>query len=93
MVTGSAGTEVDLPNGGGAGDEWGYLFQEQPGRVVVETTDVDAVREAFDDVAPVHAVGTANDSGSLSLSVGDAALSYTRDEIAALRSVIEDELA
>ncbi|MFB6200729.1 MAG: phosphoribosylformylglycinamidine synthase subunit PurL, partial [Halorhabdus sp.] len=93
MVTTGAGAAVDLPNGTGDGDEWGYLFQEQPGRVVIETTDVDAVMEAFDDVAPVHAVGTADESGSLSLSVGDEGLAYTSKEIAGLRSVIEDELA
>jgi len=92
MVTTSAGATVDLPNGSGGADEWGYLLHEQPGRVVVETSDVLTVREAFDGVAPVHEVGHTTEPGQLDLSVGDETLSYGADEIADLRSVIEREL-
>jgi phosphoribosylformylglycinamidine synthase len=92
MVTTSAGATVDLPNGSGGADEWGYLLHEQPGRVVVETSDVLTVREAFDGVAPVHEVGHTTEPGQLDLSVGDETLSYGAGEIADLRSVIEREL-
>jgi len=88
MVTANAGAAVDLP-----GDsEAGALFHEQPGRAVIETTDPAAIDTAFDGIAPVEHVGTANDSGSLSLSAGDGALDYTHGEIRDLRAVIEDEL-
>jgi phosphoribosylformylglycinamidine synthase len=69
------------------------LFHEQPGRAVVETTDPEAVREAFDGVAPVAEVGEADDSGALDLSVGGETLRYDEREIADLRAVLERALA
>jgi len=90
MVTDDAGASVDLDGDASPAE---LLFHEQPGRVVVETTDPDAVREAFDGVAPVTAVGSADDSGRLDLTVGDERLGYDGEEIAGLRSVIERELA
>jgi phosphoribosylformylglycinamidine synthase len=68
------------------------FFHEQAGRAVVETTDPDAVRAAFDGVAPVTRVGEATTDGRLSVAVGDETVSATADEIASLRAVIADEL-
>jgi phosphoribosylformylglycinamidine synthase len=68
------------------------LFNERPGRVVFETTDPAAVREAFDGVAPVTELGEANDSNGLDITVNDETLAYNAADIADLRSVIDDEL-
>jgi len=86
MVTGDAGAAVELSAGLSA------LFHEQPGRVVVETTDPDAVRDAFEGVASVTRLGSADDSGTLSLSVGETTISATTEEIAAYRDVIDETL-
>jgi phosphoribosylformylglycinamidine (FGAM) synthase-like enzyme len=71
----------------------GLLFGEGAGRVVVETTDPRGVRDAFDGVAPVAQLGTADDSGTLDLTVGETPLSYDAGEIADRRDVIDRELA
>jgi phosphoribosylformylglycinamidine synthase len=70
------------------------LFAEAPGRAVIETTDPEAVRDAFAGVAPVRSLGTADDSGALTVSVGepDVELSVDREEIAELRATITDAL-
>ncbi|MFD1634024.1 phosphoribosylformylglycinamidine synthase subunit PurL [Haloplanus ruber] len=68
------------------------LFDETPGRVVVETTDPDAVREAAGD-APVRSLGEATTDGTLTLSVGDTELTREADAIRDLRAVIEAELS
>ncbi|WP_121822365.1 phosphoribosylformylglycinamidine synthase subunit PurL [Halostella salina] len=89
MVSGEAGLDVTLPEDA---DPTAALFHERPGRAVVQTTDPDAVRAAFDGSAPVHAVGRATDDGALSVSVGDRELTYDADDIAALRSVVTDAM-
>jgi len=91
MVTENSGATVDIdaPNKGSAAE---LLFGEQPGRVVIETTDARAVAEAFDGVAPVYDLGAADDSGALDLSVNGESLTYDAEDVAALRSVIADEL-
>jgi phosphoribosylformylglycinamidine synthase len=86
MIHDDAGATVSLA---GEAD----LFHEQAGRAVIETTDPDAVREAFDGVAPVTEIGAADDSGTLSVTVDDAEVTLGADEIRELRSVIERELA
>ncbi|MFB6201690.1 MAG: phosphoribosylformylglycinamidine synthase subunit PurL [Halorhabdus sp.] len=88
MVHEGAGATVSID----ATDAIGALYHEQPGRAVIETTDPDAVRTAFDGVAPVVDIGTADDSGTLTLSVGDQTLTYDAETITDLRSVITDEL-
>jgi phosphoribosylformylglycinamidine synthase len=85
MVTDDAGVRVAL-------DDATDLFEETPGRAVVETTDPDAVRAAFEGVAPVRDVGTATGDGRLDLTVGDRSLSYEAADIADLRDVIAREL-
>ncbi|MFC5969945.1 phosphoribosylformylglycinamidine synthase subunit PurL [Halomarina salina] len=90
MVTADAGATVTLDGDASAA---ALLFHEQAGRAVVETTDPDAVRAAFDGVAPVVAVGESDDSGTLSLTANGESLAYDVDRIRELRSVIERELA
>ena len=92
MITEDAGAtvEIDAPSKGSAA---ALVFGEQPGRAIVETTDPDAVTEAFDGVAPVYALGDADDSGALDLAVNGEYLSTYAEEIAELRAVIERELA
>jgi phosphoribosylformylglycinamidine synthase len=70
------------------------LFSEAPGRAVIETTDPAGVREAFAGVAPVRSLGTADDSGTLTVAVGEpeTALSVDAEEIADLRATIADAL-
>jgi phosphoribosylformylglycinamidine synthase len=87
MVTGEAGASVSID-----GPPLELLFSERAGRAVVETTDPDAIREAFEGIAPVERLGEADGSGSLSVEVGGASLEYDQGEIRELRSVIEREL-
>jgi phosphoribosylformylglycinamidine synthase II len=89
MITATAGAGVELAGPGTAAET---LFHEQPGRVLVETTDPEAVREAVDDVAPVERIGSANDSGTLSLTVDGSALHVDAASITDYRTVIEDAL-
>jgi len=89
LVTAAAGLDVTLPEDA---DPTAALFHERPGRAVVQTTDADAVRAAFDGVASVHAVGAGTDDGALSLAVGDHDLRYGADDIAGLRSVVTDAM-
>ncbi|WP_226010230.1 phosphoribosylformylglycinamidine synthase subunit PurL [Halomicrobium salinisoli] len=91
MITDDAGAtvEVDAPSKGSAAE---LLFGEQAGRVVVETTDPAAVRQAFDGVAPVYDLGSADDSGRLDLTVNGESLAYDAADVADLRDVIEREL-
>ncbi|WP_254840278.1 phosphoribosylformylglycinamidine synthase subunit PurL [Natronomonas marina] len=88
-MVGEAGADVTLdadPSGLEA------LFSEAAGRVVVETTDPDAVRERFEGVAPVETVGEATDTGRLDLAVGGTELSYTAEAVADLRDTVGSAL-
>jgi len=85
MVTAETGADVaveDLP----------ALFEETPGRAVVETADPDAVAEAFDGVAHVTELGEATTDGTLSLSVAGDALAVDAETITSLRDVLAAEL-
>ena len=92
MVQDDAGADVVLETAD-RGTRKRLLFNEQPGRVVFETTDPSAVREAFDGVAPVTEIGEADGSTHLDITVNDAELQYDAGDIAELRDTIEDELA
>ena len=87
-MIGQAGADVTLPAGNGLGT----LFSEAVGRVVVETTDPDAVREHVPETVPVETLGRATDTGGLEIEAGDQKVSYTAGEIASLRDVIETDL-
>jgi len=89
MVSDDVGADITVD---GPASESGLLFGEQPGRVVIETTDPASVRQAFDGVAPVARLGRANDSGTLSLTVGDSTVTADAETIASYRSVIENAL-
>ena len=91
MVHDDAGATVEL-DAPSQGSPAAQLFGEQAGRAVIETTDPRAVREAFDGVAPVYDLGSADDSGTLDIAVDDETLSYAADEITDLRDVIDSEL-
>ncbi|MEY7848237.1 phosphoribosylformylglycinamidine synthase subunit PurL [Natrarchaeobius sp. A-rgal3] len=89
MVSEDAGLEVSLP----ASDEpAAALFSEQPGRALIQTDDPEAVREAFDGVAPVVTLGEATDRGTLELSVDDRTVERSVDTIRSLRDTLEAEL-
>ncbi len=92
MVHEDAGAEIALETAD-RGTRKRLLFNERPGRVVFETTDPAAVREAFDGVAPVTEIGEANGSTHLDITVNGETLQYDADDIADLRDTIEDELA
>ncbi|WP_435345638.1 phosphoribosylformylglycinamidine synthase subunit PurL [Haloarchaeobius sp. HRN-SO-5] len=88
LVHAGAGLEVSLDTA----DPTGALFAEQAGRVLIQTTDADAVRGAFDGVAPVVELGAGTDAGALEVAVGDERLRYDAADIADLRSVIADAM-
>ena len=85
MVTEEAGVAVEI-------DDALALFDETPGRAVIETIDPEAVREAFDGVAPVKELGSATADGRLSVTVDGETLSHDAASIRDLRGVIGREL-
>ncbi|WP_129115200.1 phosphoribosylformylglycinamidine synthase subunit PurL [Halegenticoccus tardaugens] len=85
MVTETTGASVAV-------EDAVALFDETPGRAIVETTASDAVRERFADVASVIELGAATADGALSLRVGEEDLAYDAEGIAELRDVIAREL-
>ncbi len=89
MISKGVGATVTLP---GDGHPEGRLFSELPGRVVVETTDPDAVRNLAGQAAEIHELGGSDCSGQLSLTIDDTVLEYAAAEITDLRSVIDREL-
>ncbi|WP_251330362.1 phosphoribosylformylglycinamidine synthase subunit PurL [Haloplanus pelagicus] len=84
MVTADAGASVTV-------DDAEALFDETPGRIVVETTDVEAVRDAAGDL-PVRDLGATTPDQRLKIAVGDGQLERTAETIATRRDVIEREL-
>jgi len=76
-----------------AGSPLEPLFSERAGRAVIETSEPDGVREAFEGVAPVETLGRADGSGSLTVEGVGETLAYDHETIRELRSVIERELA
>ncbi|QCS42831.1 phosphoribosylformylglycinamidine synthase subunit PurL [Natrinema versiforme] len=88
MVTEDAGLEVSIPSE----DPAGALFGEQPGRALIQTESVEAVREAFDGVAPVVELGAATDDGTLAVEIGDRTIETDAAAIRERRATIEREL-
>ena len=85
LVTEDAGADVRLPDRVAA-------FEETPGRLVVQTTDPEAVADCAGGL-PVFALGEVTADGTLSLSVGDETVGLDADAIRELRGVIGRELA
>ena len=90
MVTAEAGASVDLADLGE--DPAGVLFSEAPGRVVVETTEPEAVAERFDGLLPVTRLGGPTDAPTLELDLGGERLVYGVEEISSIRETIERAL-
>ncbi len=88
MIHEGAGLELSLSTT----DPAGALFHEMPGRALVQTTDPDGVREAFDGIAPVTSLGPVTTDGVLRIDCGTDQLERAAREIALLRSVLDREL-
>ncbi|GGL22654.1 phosphoribosylformylglycinamidine synthase [Halarchaeum grantii] len=80
-LTESAGAAVAVPS-------LDALFSEAPGRAVVETTDPEGVKAAFDGVADVVELGESDASGTLTLDVGEETVAYDHADVAAFRETI-----
>ncbi|GAB7010229.1 phosphoribosylformylglycinamidine synthase subunit PurL [Halorubrum trueperi] len=85
LVTDAAGADATLPDRIAA-------FEETPGRLVVQTTDPEAVAALAGDV-PVFRLGDVTTDGTLSLSVGEESIALDADAVRDRRGVIERELA
>ncbi|WP_408958721.1 phosphoribosylformylglycinamidine synthase subunit PurL [Natrinema sp. 74] len=88
MVTDEAGLAVSIPDD----DPAGALFHEQPGRALIQTESVAAVREAFDGVAPVVELGAATDDGRLTIELGGRTIEINAAAIRDRRATIERDL-
>jgi len=73
LVTDAAGADVTLP-------DRVAVFEETPGRLVVQTTDPEAVAELAGEL-PVLRLGEVTTDGALSLSVGDDETAFDADTI------------
>ena len=87
-LVGEVGVEVQFPEESALET----LFSEAVGRVVVETTDIDAVRDRVGSAGSVERIGEPTEGGRFELTVGEETLSYSADRIADLRGVIDREL-
>ncbi|WP_049971199.1 phosphoribosylformylglycinamidine synthase subunit PurL [Haladaptatus cibarius] len=89
MISEDAGASVSISADGSAAES---LFSELPGRAVVETTNPEAVIGAFEEIAPVTELGTADESGALEIEVDGGTLRWSAEQIAELRDVLVREL-
>ncbi|OYR77846.1 phosphoribosylformylglycinamidine synthase subunit PurL [Halorubrum ezzemoulense] len=85
LVTEDAGVDATLPDRVAA-------FDETPGRLLVQTTDPEAVAAVAGDL-PVFRLGDVTTDGTLSLAVGDESVALSVDAVRDHRDVIERELA
>ncbi|WP_017342424.1 phosphoribosylformylglycinamidine synthase subunit PurL [Halorubrum sp. T3] len=85
LITDDAGVDTTLPDRVAA-------FDETPGRLLVQTTDPEAVAAAVGDL-PVFRLGDVTTDGALSLTVGDESVALSADAVRDRRDVIERELA
>lgn len=69
------------------------LFSESPGRVIVETSDIDAIRDRFDGVGTIYKLGESVPRGELTLNAGAETISTDWQAISTKRSIIDHELA
>ncbi len=84
-MVGDAGVRASVP-------DRETLFCEAPGRAVVETTDPDAVRAAFDGVAPVTDLGVTTAKAALSLDVGGTVVRFDAATVRECRDVVARSL-
>ncbi|MFC3957251.1 phosphoribosylformylglycinamidine synthase subunit PurL [Halovivax cerinus] len=92
MCTDEIGVSVTLPDPTTAAGAAGILFAEGPGRVVVQSTDPDRVRDLVGDAGAVRSIGRPSDDGTLSIDVGDATIECAASRLCELRSTITDAL-
>jgi len=85
LVSDTAGADVTVTDRVAA-------FEETPGRLVVQTTDPDAIEAVAGD-CPVTRLGTVTTDGTLSLTVGEESVSLTAEQIRTHRDVLSRELA
>ena len=85
LVTDDAGVDATLPDRVAA-------FDETPGRLLVQTTEPEAVAAAVGDL-PVFRLGDVTTDGALSLTVGDESVALSAAVVRDHRDVIERELA
>ncbi|GAA0724640.1 phosphoribosylformylglycinamidine synthase [Halorubrum trapanicum] len=85
LVTDDAGVDATLPDRVAA-------FDETPGRLLVQTTDPEAVAAEVGDL-PVFRLGEVTTDGTLSLAVGDESIALSADAVRDHRDVIDRELA
>ena len=81
LITADAGADVAV-------DDAVALFDETPGRVVIETTDPEGVHEAFAGIASVESLGEATDDGVLSLTVDGETVELDAGTIKQRRNLI-----
>ncbi|WP_254862524.1 phosphoribosylformylglycinamidine synthase subunit PurL [Halovivax gelatinilyticus] len=92
MVTDEVGLDAEVPIHSADLGVAGALFDETPGRVLVQTTDPESVRQRAADGCSVTTIGSPTDDGRLTIEAGSASLEYAAAEIGALRSTITDAL-
>jgi len=93
MVSDGTGFEGAIDGGESErGDAAALLFNEAPGRVVIETTRPERVREIAGNRTPVVEIGTTTGDGQLRLAIGGEELSFSAESISVLRDVIGAEL-
>ncbi|OYR60524.1 phosphoribosylformylglycinamidine synthase subunit PurL [Halorubrum ezzemoulense] len=85
LVTDDAGVDATLPDRVAA-------FDETPGRLLVQTTEPEAIAAAVGDL-PVFRLGDVTTDGALSLTVGDESVALSAAAVRDHRDVIERELA
>ncbi|WP_096393789.1 phosphoribosylformylglycinamidine synthase subunit PurL [Halorubrum trapanicum] len=85
LVTDDAGVEATLP-------DRVAVFDETPGRLLVQTTEPEAVAAEVGDL-PVFRLGDVTTDGTLSLTVDDESIALSADAVRDRRDVIERELA
>ncbi|WP_251106179.1 phosphoribosylformylglycinamidine synthase subunit PurL [Halorubrum hochsteinianum] len=85
LVTDEAGVDATLPDRVAA-------FDETPGRLLVQTTDPEAVAAVAGDL-PVFRIGSVTTDGALSLAVDDESVALSADAVRDHRDVIDRELA
>ncbi len=84
MVSESTGASVNLQ----PYDTIRSLFNESPGRVLVESTDPKAVESLFSSIAPVYNIGNSTNKNRLDISTSSTNLSYSTKEITILQDII-----
>ena len=90
MIGPSAGARVDLDE---SSAPVARLFDERPGRAVVETTNPAELLAALPADVPAARLGTTDESGELALTAGDQSTTLDAETVRELRASISRELS